>query len=304
MGVRQGMGGYGSSRWDDWYTKAETVDMYPRAIPGAPISLRYARTVTAAQIRPDVDPPGTRPWYPEGDTWVETGAYTPGRWYHYDLSWQPRYKGGYELYLVCPACKRNCKTLYMRDALACRKCHGLSYTSCQSAMRPERRSGFRAALDAVHVLEKLRAKAQRTFRQLSRCAYGSIRWRKLTARMERYGRRLEHLHRLAELSSVYERGVNPMPEPELSEFPELDLSDLIASIDARELAEMDSPDFNVDVEALLKSLEIDKSPDFSFDVDALMASMADNPLPDFTLDINQLVDQVLQDLEISKPETE
>lgn len=292
------MGGYGSTRWEG-YTKADTVDMYPRAIPDNAFTRRYARTVTAAQIRPDVDPPGTRPWYPEGDTWIETGFYTPGEWHHFDLEWQPRYKGGYELYIICPACRHRCKTLYIRGAMACRKCHKLSYTSCQSAIRPERRSGYLAALDAVYVLEKLRDKAQRTLRQLSRCEYGSIRWRKLNARMERYGRRLEHLHRLAELFSRPEPRItlNGMPliaASELSEFSEPDLTDLLRSIDARELSEMDSPDFNVDVEA-------DGSPDFSFDTDALLQSIANQPLPDLTddIDISQFLDQVFNDLEIS-----
>lgn len=277
------MGGYGSTRWEG-YTKAETVDMYPRAIPDNAFTRRYARTVTAAQIRPDVDPPGTRPWYPEGDTWIETGFYTPGEWRHFDLEWQPRYKGGYELYIICPQCKHRCKTLYIRGAIACRKCHKLSYTSCQSAIRPERRSGYLAALDAALVAKELSLKAQRTLHQLSRCYPGSIRWRKLNARMERYGRRLETLHRMAEIygevaSPMYQGGVQS--EPEFSEFSEPDLAELLRAIDTREFGAVDS------------------APDFNFDMDALLASIADNPSPDFRIDIDQFIDQVLKDLETS-----
>lgn len=234
------MGGYGSTRWDYWHEKQETTDAYFIATPGMSRAIsNLSRGITAKEIRPYVDPGN-----------ADYAVYRRDGWREFRLFWLPRYMGGYELYLLCPRCSRRCKTLYIKGyspgVLACRKCHKITYASCQSTLRPSHRRGLFAAFDAAIQLDNLSTKVQCTYHQLGRCKPGSIRWRKLTARMERFGLRIEALGRIAELGSMAEQPC-PHDKDTLAELSEPDLDSLLPSIDLSDMSE-------IDLESLLASL--------------------------------------------------
>jgi hypothetical protein len=43
------------------------------------------------------------------------------------LAWDVPMEGIERVWFVCPACGRRCRHLYLRDSIACRRCHRLDY---------------------------------------------------------------------------------------------------------------------------------------------------------------------------------
>jgi hypothetical protein len=48
---------------------------------------------------------------------------------HVALAWDSPMPGVERPWFVCPGCDRRCRFLYLRDSIACRRCHGLDYAS-------------------------------------------------------------------------------------------------------------------------------------------------------------------------------
>ena len=67
-------------------------------------------------------------------SWVDVDSPDTVQKYVLMLDRQPRHYGGTQTYFCCPLCDRRCNVLYRpikRKPFACRRCHDLTYESCQ-----------------------------------------------------------------------------------------------------------------------------------------------------------------------------
>lgn len=145
------MGGYGSGRTSD----RETVDSY--------LSLDINSLVRKRIIGLNWSGSGMLTWTRDGQKTASCSYFLDTRsetmslnvYYTYNktekisdvirLDAIPGYFGGKRLYLICPGCGRRTWYLYFRRFFKCRKCHNLTYQSCNESHTSDRFYAMMAA---------------------------------------------------------------------------------------------------------------------------------------------------------------
>lgn len=144
------MGGYGSTRWGA-HDKAETVGTYRQLDAGelvrdgairpggrvaCSVSWRNAAGVATASVGVETDTGETAGRMRLSYTVTPYGGEPVALEYNVGLVSVPRHFGGRQWYFRCPLsqCGRRVKKLYIRGRyFGCRRCHGLTYESCQES---------------------------------------------------------------------------------------------------------------------------------------------------------------------------